>query len=111
MQVLDTGPGMDPAFVRGGLFEPFRQESEGLNRRYEGAGLGMAVAHRFIEAMRGRITVDTSPGQGTTVTIFLPRIDAQPPPHTLGAASGSSRSTPAPTTPTGTPPPHLDRRR
>lgn len=111
VQVLDTGPGMDPAFVRGGLFEPFRQESEGLNRRYEGAGLGMAVAHRFIEAMRGRITVDTSPGQGTTVTIFLPRIDAQPPPHTLGAASGSSRSTPAPTTPTGTPPPHLDRRR
>ncbi len=77
IQVSDTGPGMDPAFVHAGLFEPFRQESEGTSRRHEGAGLGMAVARRFVEAMQGRIEVDTAPGQGTTVTVYLPLLEAQ----------------------------------
>lgn len=73
IQVKDTGPGMDPAFVRSGLFEPFRQESEGLDRRHEGAGLGMAVTRGLVEAMHGRILVETAPGQGTTVTLYFPR--------------------------------------
>jgi len=77
VQVQDTGPGMDPAFVRSGLFEPFRQESTGLNRRYEGAGLGMAVTRRLVEAMQGRITVDSFPGKGTTVTLYLPLLPAE----------------------------------
>lgn len=78
VQVIDTGPGMNPEFARTGLFEPFRQESEGLNRRHEGAGLGMAVAYRFIKAMQGRINVDTAPGRGTTVTVYLPLLTMQP---------------------------------
>ena len=77
IQVIDTGPGMDPAFAHTGLFEPFRQESEGTARRHEGAGLGMAVASRFVEAMRGRIEVETAPGRGTTVTVYLPLLTAQ----------------------------------
>ncbi len=80
VQVIDTGPGMDPSFARTGLFEPFRQESEGTDRRHEGAGLGMAVARRFVEAMRGRIEVDTAPGRGTTVTVYLPLLEVQPVP-------------------------------
>ncbi len=77
VQVIDTGPGMDPAFARTGLFEPFRQESEGLNRRHEGAGLGMTVARCFIESLQGRIAVDTAPGQGTTVTVYLPLVERE----------------------------------
>ena len=80
VQVIDTGPGMDPSFARTGLFEPFRQESEGTDRRYEGAGLGMPLARRFVEAMRGRIEVDTAPGRGTTVTVHLPLLEVQPSP-------------------------------
>jgi len=80
IQVIDTGPGMDPSFARTGLFEPFRQESEGTDRHHEGAGLGMTVARRFVEAMRGRIEVDTAPGRGTTVTVHLPLLEVQPSP-------------------------------
>lgn len=63
--VSDEGPGIHPD-VRDRLFEPFSTTKSG------GTGLGLAVAHRAIEAHRGYILVDTD-SRGTRFSILLPR--------------------------------------
>lgn len=63
--VSDEGPGIHPD-VRDRLFEPFSTTKTG------GTGLGLAVAHRAIEAHRGYILVDTD-SDGTRFSILLPR--------------------------------------
>lgn len=71
LEVQDTGIGMHPENVPD-LFEPFRQESEGLDRTYEGTGLGLAVARRAVEEMHGTIDVETEKGTGSRFIIRLP---------------------------------------
>ncbi|MEK6611323.1 MAG: ATP-binding protein [Gemmatimonadota bacterium] len=63
--VSDEGPGIHPD-VRDRLFEPFS------TTKSSGTGLGLAVAHRAIEAHRGYILVDTD-SRGTRFSILLPR--------------------------------------
>jgi signal transduction histidine kinase len=70
--VQDTGPGIAPRFQER-LFSAFEQESEGLGRIYEGAGLGLAVSNGLMEGMGGRITVESEVGRGSLFTLFLPR--------------------------------------
>jgi len=71
LAVEDTGCGIDPAFLPH-IFEPFRQEQEGLNQTHQGAGLGLSIAHRLIELMGGQIRVASEKGRGTTFEITLP---------------------------------------
>ncbi|MCS3698412.1 ATP-binding protein [Salinibacter ruber] len=71
LEVEDTGIGMDPE-VAEGLFEPFRQASEGLSREYEGTGIGLAVTREAVAQMGGSIEVETQKGQGTCMTVRLP---------------------------------------
>lgn len=71
IEVSDTGVGIEDAFLPH-LFEPFRQESEGLGREYEGGGLGLAVVRHFVDLARGTIEVDTAKGEGTTFRVWLP---------------------------------------
>ena len=62
----DTGVGMT-AEQQARLFEPF------LTTKARGTGLGLAIVHKIIvEAHRGRITVASTPGAGTTFRIDLP---------------------------------------
>ena len=56
-------------------FTPFRQESEGLSREYEGSGLGLAVTRQVLDQMEGTIDVETEPEQGTCFTVWLPAVD------------------------------------
>ncbi len=70
IRVKDTGIGIDPTYIPY-LFEAFRQESLGFSRAYQGAGLGLPLAKRLIELMKGRIEVVSEKGLGTTVTIYL----------------------------------------
>ena len=70
LEVEDTGVGMDPAQAET-LFEPFRQESEGMGRQYEGTGLGLAVAKEAVEQMGGTIEVETEKGEGACFTVRL----------------------------------------
>ena len=63
--VADTGIGI-PDDKLDHLFEPFTQASEGFRRRYQGAGLGLAICKRLIELMGGSISVESNPGEGTT---------------------------------------------
>ena len=69
--IEDTGIGVSPERT-GRIFEPFRQESEGPRRKYEGLGLGLAVARRVTEQMGGEITVSTQKGSGSTFLVRLP---------------------------------------
>jgi signal transduction histidine kinase len=63
--VRDHGQGMTPD-VAGRAFEPF------FTNKAKGTGLGLPICKRIIEDHGGRITIDSSPGAGTTVTVMLP---------------------------------------
>ncbi|MEO0558907.1 MAG: HAMP domain-containing sensor histidine kinase, partial [Bacteroidota bacterium] len=88
--VSDTGIGMVPDFVEQAV-QPFRQASEGDARTHEGVGVGLTVAERLLDMMNGVLTIDSHPGEGTTVTLQLPVFasetlpPAEPPVHELAA--------------------------
>jgi two-component system sensor histidine kinase PilS (NtrC family) len=65
LEVRDTGPGIPPD-IRDRLFQPF------VTGRVGGTGLGLAIVQRAVEAHRGVVLVDSTPGKGTTFTIFFP---------------------------------------
>jgi signal transduction histidine kinase len=54
-------------------FEPFRQESSGTDRAYEGSGLGLAVTQQLVDLMNGTIDVASTKGEGTCITVCLPK--------------------------------------
>ena len=64
--ITDKGVGMDSDFVRNRLFQPFASSKPG------GFGIGAFEARSLVDAMGGRLTVDSQPGRGTTFTILLP---------------------------------------
>lgn len=66
LAVQDTGGGIPPEHL-GRLFDPF------FTTKQRGTGLGLAIAHSIIQAHDGEIVVDSAQGQGTTVTIRLPK--------------------------------------
>jgi PAS domain S-box-containing protein len=74
IMIRDTGHGMAPEVMER-IFEPFfTTKAVG-----EGTGMGLAVVDGIIASHGGAITVASTPGQGTTFAIYLPRIDADTP--------------------------------
>jgi signal transduction histidine kinase len=71
VRVADQGIGMKPQDIPVAL-EPFRQIDNALSRPYEGTGLGLPLAKMLAEKHGGTLTVDSTPGAGTTVTVILP---------------------------------------
>jgi signal transduction histidine kinase len=71
LAVRDGGPGIPPSLVPR-LFEPFAQ-LDGAGTDDTGTGLGLALVRGLVEAMAGTVTVDSTPGEGTTVTVRLLR--------------------------------------
>jgi PAS domain S-box-containing protein len=69
LTVRDTGQGIEPQIL-GRIFEPFFT-TKGVG---EGTGMGLAVVHGIVKSHDGDITVSSQPGEGTTFTIFLPKI-------------------------------------
>jgi signal transduction histidine kinase len=75
VEVRDTGPGI-PDADRARIFESFYQSTNALGRTpgpREGAGLGLAITKLLVELHGGEVALDTVEGEGTTVTIELPR--------------------------------------
>ncbi|GAA6621780.1 PAS domain S-box protein [Scytonema sp. NUACC26] len=69
--VIDTGIGIDSNQFQF-LFEPFKQLDSRLNRQYEGTGLGLALTRKLVRLHGGDVTVESTLGQGSRFTLFLP---------------------------------------
>ena len=68
LQVSDTGIGISHEKI-GTIFQEFRQVSEGLNRKYQGTGLGLTITKKFTELMNGSISVKSELGAGSVFTV------------------------------------------
>jgi PAS domain S-box-containing protein len=69
--VSDTGIGMTEEEIAVAL-TPFGQVESALHRRFEGTGLGLPLAKKFIELHGGTVVLESTPLEGTTVTVILP---------------------------------------
>ncbi len=68
LRIVDRGPGIAPV-DRGRIFLPFQRLGD--QNSGSGVGLGLAVAKGFVEAMRGELTVEDTPGGGATMIVRL----------------------------------------
>jgi len=75
LQVIDTGKGMAPELLKQ-IGKAFVQEANAMTRTEGGTGLGLAISVRLAEEMGGRLSVTSRQGEGTIVTLVLPRADA-----------------------------------
>ncbi|HMQ58811.1 MAG TPA: ATP-binding protein, partial [Rhizobiaceae bacterium] len=71
IRVQDSGPGI-PLADRGRIFAEFEQVDNASTRKAGGAGLGLAIARRFVEAMGGQIGLTSVSGAGSVFEIVLP---------------------------------------
>ncbi len=94
IDVVDTGIGISAEDLHR-MFEPFVQLEASLDRRYEGSGLGLALSRRLVEALDGRLEVQSRVDEGSRFTIVLPRATAAtaaaPMPETGAAAPAAVR--------------------
>lgn len=72
LKVSDTGIGI-PTEARGRIFDPFYQADSSSTREYGGAGIGLSIAKRFLEAQEGTVAVESAVGRGSTFYVSLPR--------------------------------------
>ncbi|MCL2224016.1 MAG: ATP-binding protein [Defluviitaleaceae bacterium] len=88
-RIKDTGQGMS----REQLIALHEQNSifnRVENRTTEGAGMGISLSVKIVEMMDGMIDVESEPGEGTTVTIYLPQSKVEGDTATIGAATAES---------------------
>lgn len=71
ISVRDTGIGIREEDI-GKLFNEFEQLDSGITKKYGGTGLGLAITKKLVELHGGRITVESSPGEGSMFTFALP---------------------------------------
>ena len=88
LSVADTGHGMPPE-VQARVFEPFFTTKD----ISKGSGLGLPQVYGFVQQSRGRVSVASEVGVGTTVTLLLPRSLHEPVPRSDVAAATPSQET------------------
>jgi signal transduction histidine kinase len=69
LRVRDTGIGIDPSDLPH-IFERFYRADRARSRR--GTGLGLSIAQTLVEQLGGRITAESTPGKGSTFSVWLP---------------------------------------
>ncbi|QRN96972.1 response regulator [Archangium violaceum] len=72
-QVRDTGIGISPE-LHERIFEEFTQVESPLQKKVKGTGLGLALSRRLAEFLGGSLTVQSTPGRGSTFTLLIPRV-------------------------------------
>lgn len=87
--MADTGVGIDEDLI-GQIFDDFLIGDTKRNREVGGTGLGLGIAKRFVDALGGQITVDSTLGQGSTFTVTLPVTEADAPAEEQAAGSHHS---------------------
>jgi putative PEP-CTERM system histidine kinase len=85
LDIIDTGVGMDDAFIRDRLFRPF-DSTKGA-----GMGIGAYECREYVRSLGGQVWVESTPGQGTRFAIQLPELEAQP----AATLAGKEREVPA----------------
>lgn len=89
IRVIDDGPGVPPA-ERDLIFQRFWR---GHAKSRRGAGLGLSIVKRFVDAYGGRVEVGDAPGGGAAFTIRLPIVETQSrSPQRRAEAEGSART-------------------
>jgi signal transduction histidine kinase/CheY-like chemotaxis protein len=94
-EVRDTGPGIPPDEIER-IFEPYARGSAGAAVGAGGTGLGLPISRMLVQLMGGQLTVDTTPGTGSTfsVRLQLPRVHAPSPAQAVPAFAPSGYAGP-----------------
>jgi two-component system, OmpR family, phosphate regulon sensor histidine kinase PhoR len=74
--VTDDGPGIEARHLDR-IFERFYRIDPGRSRDLGGTGLGLSIVKNMVEAMGGKVRVESSPGEGATFSFTLPKGDAE----------------------------------
>lgn len=71
VEIADTGVGMPPDVLQH-IFDRFYRGPEAYHLGGQGLGLGLSLVQQFVTAHRGRLEVNSTPGEGSTFRVFLP---------------------------------------
>jgi two-component system phosphate regulon sensor histidine kinase PhoR len=74
--VADDGPGIEARHLPR-IFERFYRVDAGRSRELGGTGLGLSIVKHLVEAMGGSVQVESSPGEGTTFSFTLRRVEGE----------------------------------